>query len=133
MIKNQLNTERHVLKCGATSSDITSTSSGELSSTRHAVSRARYLTTSTPARSTTEHKVVLDNKTLYIGQDLAEALGWKPEKGSDAGVQLSLTGWSPCYFTITPTGTDSDLLARAVVESSRNPNVQQVLDALKDQ
>lgn len=100
---------------------------------RHSLIRARNLTTSTPVRSATEHKVVLDNQTLYIGKDLAEALGWKPEKGHDAGIQLSLTGWSPCYFTITPTGTDSDLLARAVVESSRNPNVQQVLDALKDQ
>lgn len=69
--------------------------------------RVRYLASSLPMRSATEHKVVLDNETLYIGQDLAEALGWKPEKGSDAGIHLSLSGWSPRYFTITPAGTDS--------------------------
>lgn len=58
------------------------------------------------AKGASEHKVILDNQTLYVDQSLAEALGWKPN--SDAGpIQLSLNGWAPTYFTITPTGSDS--------------------------
>lgn len=71
------------------------------------VGSARTFTTSTSA---TEHKVTLDNKTLYIDQSLAEALGWSPQSGSDAGIQLSMstmTGWGPSYFTITAAGSDS--------------------------
>lgn len=57
-----------------------------------------------PASS--EHKVLCDGQTLYIGQDLAEALGWQPEQGV-SGLKLSLHGWAPHYFTITPQGTDN--------------------------
>ncbi|KAH0579136.1 hypothetical protein H2248_003289 [Termitomyces sp. 'cryptogamus'] len=95
-------------------------------------SSIRTFATSSNLYSPSTHKVVLDNRTLYIDRTLAEALGWKPEKGHDAGIQLSLSGWGPTYFTITPVGTDSDRLARAVVESSNNPNVKQVLEYLKD-
>ncbi|KAI5122740.1 hypothetical protein M0805_009825 [Coniferiporia weirii] len=93
---------------------------------------AQSMMTSATLRSPSEHRVVLDNQTLYIDQTLAEALGWKPEQGSDAGVQLSLSGWGPTYFAIAPTGSDSDRLARAVVQSSHNPKVKQVLDYLKE-
>ncbi|OBZ65855.1 hypothetical protein A0H81_14099 [Grifola frondosa] len=75
--------------------------------------------------------VVLDNETLYIDQQLAEALGWKPNQKLD-GLPLTLSGWAPSYFAIARTGSDSDLLARGTVESSRNPNVHEVLDYLKD-
>jgi len=79
-----------------------------------------------------EFKVVLDNETLYIDQILAEALGWKPDETNKDGVSLTLSGWSPHYFAIAKTGTDSDLLARNTVESSRNPRVQEILAYLKD-
>ncbi|KAI0668856.1 hypothetical protein C8Q78DRAFT_1043332 [Trametes maxima] len=85
------------------------------------------LSTTTTAR---EFKVVLDNGTVYVDQALAEALGWTPQQAQ--GVSLTLSGWQPHYFAITRTGTDSDLLARGTVESSRNPKVQQMLDYLKD-
>lgn len=51
-----------------------------------------------------EYKVILDNQTLYIDQDLAKALGWK---STGEPMKLTLRGWEPTYFTITPTGTDS--------------------------
>ncbi|KAH7919892.1 hypothetical protein BV22DRAFT_1022189 [Leucogyrophana mollusca] len=88
--------------------------------------------TSAALRSPSEHRVVLDHQTLYVDRALAEALGWKPEKGSDAGVQLSLSGWGPTYFAIAPAGSESDRLARAVVESGHNPKVKAVLDYLKE-
>ncbi|CCM04746.1 uncharacterized protein FIBRA_06936 [Fibroporia radiculosa] len=78
-----------------------------------------------------EFKVLLDNQTLYITEDLATALGWTPA-GSAASTQLSLSGWAPHYFAITPAGTASDRLARATVASSRSPNAKVVLDYLKD-
>jgi len=68
---------------------------------------ARLMATSTTLQSPSEHRVTLDNQTLYIDQSLAEALGWKPEQGSDAGIKLSLSGWGPTYFTIAPTGSES--------------------------
>ncbi|KAJ3544116.1 hypothetical protein NM688_g5776 [Phlebia brevispora] len=77
-----------------------------------------------------EFKVVLDNETLYVDEALAKALGWTPEKTN--GVPLTLSGWAPHYFAIAPTGSDSDFLARATVESSRNPKVQQLLEYLKE-
>jgi len=105
---------------------------------------ARFMATSTTLQS--EHRVILDNQTLYVDQSLAEALGWKPEEGSDAGIESSLSGWGPTYFTIAPTGSENGesqcidisivlillCLARAVVESSHNPNVKRVLDYLKE-
>ena len=54
-----------------------------------------------------EFKVVLDNETLYVEQELAEALGWKPDVKSEEGVPLTLSGWAPKYFAIARTGTDS--------------------------
>ena len=57
-----------------------------------------------------EFKVVLDNETLYIGEPLAHALGWTPEKSAE-GLKLRLSGWSPHYFTVTRAGTDSGTLA----------------------
>jgi hypothetical protein len=68
---------------------------------------ARFMATSTTLQSPSEHRVILDNQTLYVDQSLAEALGWKPEEGSDAGIELSLSGWGPTYFTIAPTGSES--------------------------
>lgn len=51
---------------------------------------------------------MLDNQTLYINQEMAEALGWKESNGGAAeSVQLTLNGWAPTYFTITPAGTNS--------------------------
>ncbi|KAF9473860.1 hypothetical protein BDN70DRAFT_867012 [Pholiota conissans] len=77
-----------------------------------------------------EIKVLLDHQTLYINQELAEALGWHRSQGTEP-VKLSLNGWEPMYFTITPTGTDSERLARSTVESSQNKNVQEVLKRLE--
>jgi len=95
---------------------------------------ARRCSSQLPGRALRrEFKVVLDNETLYIEQTLAEALGWKPgEESKDGPVSLTLSGWSPHYFAIAKTGTNSDLLARRTVESSRNPRVQEVLAYLKD-
>ncbi|KAJ7476932.1 hypothetical protein B0H11DRAFT_1809823, partial [Mycena galericulata] len=61
---------------------------------------------------------------------MAEALGWKPNQGLD-GVQLTLHGWEPSYFAISPTGSDSELLAKGTVEGSRDENVKTVLSYLK--
>ncbi|KIY44298.1 hypothetical protein FISHEDRAFT_78202 [Fistulina hepatica ATCC 64428] len=84
-----------------------------------------------PVSSAKEFKVIVDNETLYIDQSLAEALGWKEEVGI-GGVPLTLSGWSPYYFAIARTGSESDLLARSTVESSRNHQVRKVLDYLKE-
>ncbi|KAJ7658411.1 hypothetical protein B0H17DRAFT_886240, partial [Mycena rosella] len=55
-----------------------------------------------------KHEVVVDNQTLYIPRAMAEALGWRPNQGMyQSGVQLTLHGWEPSYFTISPTGSDS--------------------------
>lgn len=98
--------------------------------------------------SPTEHKVVHDGRTLYIEQDLAEALGWTPEQGPE-GLRLTLHGWAPSYFSVTPQGSDSgestyvssvyvefiicpERLASGTIESSRNLRVHAVLDYLKD-
>jgi hypothetical protein len=62
-----------------------------------------------------EFKVVLDNNTLYVDQTIAEALGWKPDTESKDGVPLTLTGWSPHYFTIARTGTDSGISSSVVL------------------
>ncbi|KAI8975928.1 hypothetical protein BD414DRAFT_423580 [Trametes punicea] len=83
-----------------------------------------------PNSNAREFKVVLDNGTLYVDQAVAEALGWSPTQPQ--GVPLTLSGWAPHYFAIARTGTDSDLLARGTVESGRSPNVQQLLEYLKD-
>jgi len=72
-----------------------------------AQTHARSIATSTTWRSPSEHRVILDNQTLYVDQSLAQALGWKPEQGSEAGVELSLSGWGPNYFTISPAGSES--------------------------
>lgn len=75
------------------------------------IATRRMSSSTTPSTRTpeipapTEHRVVLDNQTLYISQELAEGLGWKPSQSLD-GVKLSLHGWDPTFFTITPTGTD---------------------------
>ncbi|KAF5313341.1 hypothetical protein D9611_008664 [Ephemerocybe angulata] len=86
----------------------------------------RYQQLSSPR----EFKVVMEGGALYIGKELAEALGWTPSTPTD-GVSLRLSGWSPHYFAITQKGTDADLLAHGTIESSRNPNVQGILDRLK--
>ncbi|KAF9786794.1 hypothetical protein BJ322DRAFT_1003396 [Thelephora terrestris] len=91
--------------------------------------RGRSLSSSATSQ-VREFKVVLDGQTLYIEKPLAEALGWNPGTSTE-GVSLRLSGWEPKFFAITPTGTDSDLLAQATVESSNNPQVQQVLSYLK--
>ncbi|KAI0770493.1 hypothetical protein C8Q74DRAFT_1317747 [Fomes fomentarius] len=77
-----------------------------------------------------EFKVVLDNGTLYVDQELAEALGWDPAKKES--VPLTLNGWAPQYFAVARTGSDADALARRTAESGRNTNVQKVLEYLKD-
>ncbi|KAI0662953.1 hypothetical protein C8Q70DRAFT_1050657 [Cubamyces menziesii] len=91
--------------------------------------RAQSILSASPTAR--EFKVVLDNGTVYVDQALAEALGWTPDQPTE-GVPLTLSGWEPHYFAIARTGTDSDLLARGTVESSRNPRVKQMLDYLKD-
>jgi hypothetical protein len=65
------------------------------------------MATSPTLQSESEHRVIVDNQALYIDQSVAEALGWKPEQGSDAGIELSLSGWGPTYFTIAPTRSES--------------------------
>ncbi len=66
---------------------------------------------SAPALSGEPRKfeVVLDNETLYIPKELASALGWKPDAGTQpgTGISLSLHGWEPAFFAIAPTGSDS--------------------------
>ncbi len=52
-----------------------------------------------------QFKVVLDNDTVYVDQELAEALGWAPTQTQ--GVSLTLSGWAPNYFAIARTGSDS--------------------------
>jgi len=79
----------------------------------------------------TEHKVVLDNQTLYISREVAECLGWKPDQGAK-GTPLTLHGWEPSYFTITPSGSESEILSKLTIESSRDTNVKIALDHLKD-
>ena len=99
--------------------------------------------------STREFRVVLDNETLYIDKSLAEALGWTPNTGHE-GVKLSLHGWDPTYFTITPSGSHAgkkkvftsrlanrsrtciERLARGTVQSAQNPKVKAVMDHLKE-
>jgi hypothetical protein len=79
-----------------------------LSLLRFCPSRAFILTPkrlSSTAPAPQEHKVLLDNGTLYLKKELAEALGWKPDHGID-GLRLSLHGWEPSYFAITQYGTD---------------------------
>jgi len=96
----------------------------------------------------TEYTVTLDNQTLYIPQEVAEALGWKKEQGHHV-TKLSLCGVQPEYFTITLTGSESgmirssrlrvsptltciiELFARATVESFGQDNVKTVLEKLK--
>ncbi|KAH8116015.1 hypothetical protein DFH11DRAFT_1583597 [Phellopilus nigrolimitatus] len=92
--------------------------------------RSRF-NSSNSSSTALQFKVVLDNQTLYVGKPLAEALGWTPQAGVD-GVKLSLHGWDPTFFTITRAGTDSEWLARGTVESGQNPDVQTVLDHLKE-
>ena len=60
----------------------------------------------TPPTPPQKFTVTLDNEILYIDKELAQALGWKPNQDLD-GVPLSLHGWEPGYFTITPKGSDS--------------------------
>ena len=48
---------------------------------------------------------MLDNETLYIDQELAEALGWDATKRDS--VPLTLSGWAPRYFAIARTGSDA--------------------------
>ena len=42
--------------------------------------------------TSSQHKVTLSGETLYIEQDLAEALGWTPQHTTD-GASLRLSGW----------------------------------------
>lgn len=96
------------------------------------ITRARPQSTLSSSSTTREFKVVLDNDTLYIDRELAEALGWAAGRSQTQGVPLTLSGWAPNYFVIARTGSDSDRLARATVESGHNPTVQQMLEYLKD-
>lgn len=74
--------------------------------TRHFVA-SRFSSTSSPSLSSArEFKVVLDNQTLYFEKPLAEALGWTHQSGVE-GVKLTLHGWDPKFFAITPSGADS--------------------------
>lgn len=79
-----------------------------MTSSRSAVNLliSRKFSSRTQAHSAREFKVLLDNQTLYVGQELAEAMGWSDKIGVD-GVKLSLHGLSPTFFSITPTGSDS--------------------------
>jgi hypothetical protein len=53
-----------------------------------------------------EFKVLSDEQTLYIPKELAVRLGWTTELGQK-GLGLSLHGWEPTFFAITPCGSDS--------------------------
>ncbi|KAL0961217.1 hypothetical protein HGRIS_006184 [Hohenbuehelia grisea] len=87
---------------------------------------------STPIRpQPSEHKVVCDGQTLYLNQEIMQALGWPNEPGVE-GLSLSLHRWDPNYIAVTVRGSDSERLAKGTVESSTNRNVQTVLDILKD-
>jgi hypothetical protein len=68
----------------------------------------------TASSGPTEHKVTLDHETLYISQELAEALGWTPG-GSPAGVELRLQGEAPHLLTITRVDTESGQCAPTLV------------------
>jgi hypothetical protein len=68
----------------------------------------------TASSGPTEHKVTLDHETLYISQELAEALGWTPG-GSPAGVELRLQGEAPHLLTITRVDTESGQCASTLV------------------
>ncbi|KAJ7675683.1 hypothetical protein DFH06DRAFT_664741 [Mycena polygramma] len=92
---------------------------------------ARNQFSSSLAVGAKKHEVVLDNQTLFLTREVAEALGWKPDQGPE-GVQLTLHGWEPDFFTITPTGSDSEMLSKGTVESSQDENVKTVLAYLKD-
>ncbi|KAJ3541250.1 hypothetical protein NMY22_g3962 [Coprinellus aureogranulatus] len=81
-------------------------------------------------KGTTWSNFTLDGETLYVEQELAEALGWRGG-GPTEGVTLRLSGWSPHYFAITQKGTDADHLAHGTIESSRNPHVVATLELLK--
>lgn len=58
------------------------------------------------SNKTRQFKVLLDDHTLYVGQELAEAMGWSEKMGAE-GVKLSLHGLSPTFFAITPSGSDN--------------------------
>ena len=113
----------------------------------------RHITHFSSSVKPVEYKVALDNQTLYIGKELAKALGW--DGGLGAGrIELSLHGLDPTFFTITPTGSESgvyhiasqvgkqsadlvkpmysETLARNTVESGLNKNVVKTLEYLKD-
>ncbi|KAH8834737.1 hypothetical protein DL96DRAFT_1519403 [Flagelloscypha sp. PMI_526] len=98
-----------------------------LAISRHLKARLNIRALSTAS----EHKVVLDGKTLYIPEALAVALGWKPGHETD-GTKLILHGWAPHFFSITQQGSEQELLSRRTVESSQNFQVQKVLEELKD-
>lgn len=51
-------------------------------------------------------KATLDGSTLYVDEDVAEALGWTQGTSAD-GVTLRLSGWKPHYFAITQKGTEA--------------------------
>ena len=101
---------------------------------------------------TKEFKVVLDesSRTVYVEQPLAEALGWSTETPAENGVPLTLRGWEPNYFVITRSGSEAgqdtpslyeysttnvphaDELARSTIDSSRDPQMREALDYLKE-
>ena len=103
------------------------------------------------SESRREFKVVLDesSRTVYVEQPLAEALGWSTETPAENGVPLTLRGWEPNYFVITRSGSEAgqdtplyeysttnvahaDELARSTIDSSRDPQMREVLDYLKE-
>ncbi|TBU45805.1 hypothetical protein BD309DRAFT_955299 [Dichomitus squalens] len=90
---------------------------------------AGSIATSSPAK---EFRVVLDNGTLYIDQELAQSLGWHTEVNAAEGVPLTLHGWGPHYFAISRTGSDSEALARRTAASGNDLKVLKVLEYLKD-
>ena len=109
-------------------------------------------TTRSISESLREFKVVLDesSRTVYVEQPLAEALGWSTETPAENGVPLTLRGWEPNYFIITRSGSEAgqdtpflyeystthvphaDELARSTINSSRDPQMREVLDYLKE-
>jgi len=82
-----------------------------------------------PPHATRE--IMVDNKILYITREIAESLGWKPDQGAN-GIPLTLYGREPSFFTITPTGSDSDRLSKLTVKISYEEPVKTALDHLKD-
>lgn len=106
------------------------TRSHPLHSSRFVSSKASSLIASLPEAS--HHVCALDappssplskEATLYVTEEIAQALGWTPEAGQAEGVKLTLHGWKPGYFAITKTGSESGELHQRMLEAAPTSEV----------